>query len=58
VPELSRVPNEHLAEPWAMSAEQQQAAGCIVGRDYPNPIVDHAVERRVALERYRAAGEG
>lgn len=26
--------------------------------DYPEPIVDHAVERRVALERYQAARAG
>jgi hypothetical protein len=26
-----------------------------IGRDYPAPVVDHAQERRRALERYRAA---
>jgi deoxyribodipyrimidine photo-lyase len=56
VPELRGVPGEHLAEPWAMSADEQEAAGCVIGRDYPEPIVDHAVERRRAMERYRAAG--
>jgi deoxyribodipyrimidine photo-lyase len=39
-----------------MRAEEQAAAGCVIGRDYPEPIVDHAVERRRALKRYRAAG--
>jgi len=58
VPELADVPDAHLAEPWAMSAEQQQAAGCVIGREYPEPVVDHTAERRVALERYRAAGAG
>ncbi len=56
VPELRDVPDELLAEPWRMSEEQQHAAGCVVGRDYPAPIVDHAEERRTAIERYRAAG--
>ena len=56
VPELERVPPERLAEPWTMSEEEQEAAGCVVGRDYPEPVVDHAVERRRALERYRAVG--
>jgi len=55
VPELRAVPDERLAEPWTMSAAEQQAAGCRIGRDYPAPIVDHALERRVAIERYRAA---
>ena len=37
-----------------MSDEEQRAAGCVIGRDYPEPVVDHAVERRRALERYGA----
>ncbi len=53
VPELRDVPDEHLAEPWLMSEEEQQAAGCTIGEDYPEPIVDHAEARRSALERYR-----
>jgi deoxyribodipyrimidine photo-lyase len=55
VPELRAVPDERLAEPWRMSVEEQAAAGCAIGRDYPAPIVDHAQERRRALDRYRAA---
>ena len=56
VPELRDVPGERLAEPWRMSSAQQRAAGCVIGRDYPAPIVDHADERKRAIERYRAAG--
>lgn len=54
VPELRDVPDERLAEPWTMDEEEQEAAGCIIGRDYPEPIVDHARERRRAIERYGA----
>ncbi|MBN1530346.1 MAG: deoxyribodipyrimidine photo-lyase [Thermoleophilaceae bacterium] len=53
VPELSDVPDEHLAEPWNMPEEVQRGAGCVIGADYPEPIVDHAEARREALERYR-----
>lgn len=56
VPELRDVPDRRLAEPWRMSDAEQQAAGCVIGRDYPAPIVDHAFERKVAIERYRAVG--
>ena len=38
-----------------MSDEEQALTGCVIGRDYPAPIVDHARERERALERYRAA---
>jgi deoxyribodipyrimidine photo-lyase len=55
VPELRDVPLERLAEPWTMSEAEQEAAGCRIGTDYPEPIVDHAAERRRAMERYRAA---
>ncbi len=54
VPELRGVPDAHLAEPWRMSEEQQAAAGCRIGVDYPAPIVEHAHERKRALARYAA----
>ena len=37
-----------------MSDAEQEAAGCVIGRDYPAPIVDHARERERAIARYRA----
>jgi deoxyribodipyrimidine photo-lyase len=55
VPELEYVPNEYLAEPWKMPDELQRARECVIGVDYPAPIVDHAAARREALERYAAA---
>ena len=54
VPELRDVPPELLAEPWKMSDQQQRSAGCVIGKDYPAPIVDHRDERERALELYRA----
>jgi deoxyribodipyrimidine photo-lyase len=53
VPELAGVPADRLFEPWTMTEAEQRAAGCIIGRDYPGPVVDHLEERRRALELYR-----
>ena len=53
VPELADVPDAYLREPWTMPADVQERAGCLIGRDYPDPIVDHAQARREALDRYR-----
>jgi len=55
VPELAGVPDEYLREPWTMPRAVQRRAGCVIGEDYPAPIVDHAWARREALERYRLA---
>ena len=55
VPELSEVPERYLSEPWTMPEEVQRAVGCMVGEDYPEPIVDHGEARREALARYRSA---
>jgi len=59
VPELRRVPRGHLAEPWTMPAAVQRAAGCVIGTDYPEPVVDLAAARSAArsaaLARYAAA---
>jgi deoxyribodipyrimidine photo-lyase len=55
VPELAAVPDEYIREPWTMPAELQREVGCVIGSDYPQPIVDHAEARRQALERYRIA---
>jgi deoxyribodipyrimidine photo-lyase len=54
LPALRDVPDEHLAEPWTMTEEQQRAAGCVIGEDYPAPVVDHTRERQRAMERYGA----
>jgi deoxyribodipyrimidine photo-lyase len=53
VPELRDVPDRYLLEPSAMPSALQRHVGCVVGTDYPKPIVDHAAARREALERYR-----
>nr|MDQ2898082.1 DNA photolyase family protein [Actinomycetota bacterium] len=53
VPELADVPDDFLAEPWTMPEEVQEQAGCRIGSDYPEPVVDHRRAREEALARYR-----
>jgi len=40
-----------------MTPAEQEAAGCVIGRDYPAPIVEHARERKRAIERFQAVAE-
>jgi deoxyribodipyrimidine photo-lyase len=55
VPELARVPDRYVHAPWTMRPVDQEAAGCVIGRDYPAPVVDHDRARQLTLERYRRA---
>jgi deoxyribodipyrimidine photo-lyase len=57
LPELARVPEEFIHAPWKMPAEVQRAADCVIGVDYPSPLVDHAWARQRALQVYRQAKE-
>jgi deoxyribodipyrimidine photo-lyase len=57
VPELAGVPDRFIHEPWKMRADVQRKSGCVVGQDYPPPIVDHAWARGRALAAYAQAKE-
>jgi deoxyribodipyrimidine photo-lyase len=54
VPELTGIQAPHLHAPWDMPPIEQQAAGCVIGRDYPAPIVRHDKARQRTLARYGA----
>jgi len=41
VPELRRMPSKYIYAPWTAPLDVQTKAGCIVGKDYPHPVVDH-----------------
>jgi deoxyribodipyrimidine photo-lyase len=55
VPELSQVSDPYIHEPWKMPLAEGQKAGCRVGKDYPNPIIEHAWARQRALAAYAQA---
>ena len=52
VPELAKVPEKRIHAPWGMTPEEQSMVGCIIGSDYPFPIVDHDQARALTLARY------
>lgn len=54
VPELARCNARTIHAPWTMLPDAQRAAGVVIGRDYPAPVVDHAVARLQALELFKA----
>jgi deoxyribodipyrimidine photo-lyase len=42
VPELRRVPAKYIHAPHALPPTLQKEIGCVIGKHYPAPIVDHA----------------
>lgn len=56
-PELARVPQEWLHRPWEAPASVLAAAGVVLGRQYPKPIVDHAAARDFALKAFASLKE-
>ena len=39
VPELAKLPDKHIHQPWDAPAAVLEAAGMTLGRDYPHPII-------------------
>jgi len=54
VPEIAGLPDKWIACPWAAPEEVLAAAGVVLGRDYPEPIVDPRGSRDEALRRFEA----
>ena len=55
VDELSHVPTSHIHEPWLMSQDEQKKYGCMIGVDYPKPIVDEKISRKEGISRSYSA---
>lgn len=51
VPELENVPVPFIFSPWTMSAMEQLAYGCVIGEQYPSPLVNLEEAHRAARER-------
>ncbi|KAJ8299334.1 hypothetical protein KUTeg_023394 [Tegillarca granosa] len=41
IPALKNFPTQYIYEPWKAPLKAQEKAGCVIGKDYPKPIVDH-----------------
>lgn len=54
VPELSKLPNKYLFKPWESSSEILKAAGVVLDKTYPLPIIDLKNSRDIALSAYKA----
>jgi deoxyribodipyrimidine photo-lyase len=52
IPELTRLPDVFIHQPWTAPPAVLAAAGVTLGGNYPERLVDHEVARRAALEAH------
>ncbi|HUN90575.1 MAG TPA: deoxyribodipyrimidine photo-lyase [Burkholderiaceae bacterium] len=55
LPQLAGYTAAEIHAPWRASPARQREAGCVIGVDYPAPVVDHAAARAATLQRYAVA---
>jgi deoxyribodipyrimidine photo-lyase len=54
LPELAAVPDKYIHAPWTLPASEQARIGMVVGKAYPEPIVEHAAQRQRVLALFRS----
>jgi deoxyribodipyrimidine photo-lyase len=52
VPELARLPNNLIHQPWEATPLELASAGIELGKAYPQPIIEHKAGRERALKAY------
>lgn len=57
VPELKNCADKWIHAPWLMPTTEQQRCGVIIGQDYPEPVVDHALARIKTLALFQQANQ-
>ena len=58
LPQLSGLDARDIHAPWLVPAGDLAARGIVLGRDYPEPVVDHAQARQRTLERFAVVKGG
>ncbi|KIL50103.1 deoxyribodipyrimidine photo-lyase [Jeotgalibacillus alimentarius] len=58
IPELKHMPTKHIHDPSSAPDDVLEEAGVQIGRDYPEPIVDHKAARQRALDHYDDVKKG
>ncbi|MBI28340.1 MAG: deoxyribodipyrimidine photolyase [Pelagibacteraceae bacterium] len=54
IKELKNIPKEMIHSPWNINLKDQIRFKCIIGKDYPNPIIDLKVSRKRALKAFKS----
>ncbi|MBW0469471.1 hypothetical protein O181_009186 [Austropuccinia psidii MF-1] len=52
-PELKKIPQKFIYQPWEAPMSVQEKANCIIGKDYPKPIVNEKEAKDEALRKMK-----
>ena len=55
LPQFKNMPAKYIYEPWTAPLEIQKKAGVIIGKDYPEPIVEHKSASKVNMSKMKEA---
>ncbi|KAK4697298.1 cryptochrome, partial [Phenoliferia sp. Uapishka_3] len=55
IPELSKLPDKQIYEPWKASPVDQKRLGCVLGVQYPERIVDEKAAKELCMKGLKAA---
>lgn len=53
LPVLQNFPPEYIHTPWTAPRSVQEEAGCIIGEDYPKPIIDIEMREKICQEKLK-----
>ncbi|KAJ8031835.1 Cryptochrome-1 [Holothuria leucospilota] len=53
LPVLKNMPTKYIFDPWTAPLEVQKEAKCVIGEDYPYPIVNHAEASHANIEKMK-----
>ncbi|XP_077295191.1 cryptochrome-1-like [Arctopsyche grandis] len=53
IPLLQNIPTQYIHAPWLAPREVQESARCIIGQDYPLPMIDHTTAAKVNIQRIK-----
>ena len=53
VSELADVPLTYLHEPWTMPPDLQKQFHCVIGKDYPDPLVDRSIVKDRVMQAFQ-----
>jgi len=55
IPKLRLYPKKYIYEPWTAPKELQKQWGCVIGVDYPMPMVDHKEVSKANMAKMKIA---